>query len=126
MGKNKMVYPQTKMVTKIEKIQIIDECVNGKISPSGLSKKYQVNPDTIRTWVRKAGMKLPNPNEYKDFKNNTGNQNKIEETDREVSRRSNETSQTPFTDSTLALNNEKGKLIILLQQRPLSDQCQTV
>ena len=29
------------------------------MSPADLAKKWQCNPDTIRTWVRKAGKVLP-------------------------------------------------------------------
>jgi len=78
--KNKLVYSRTFKISKVEINQIVDECVNEKISPSSLAKKYEVNPDTIRSWIRKAGKQLPNPNEYKDTKNIHMNQNKKDET----------------------------------------------
>ena len=38
---------------------IIAECVDDHISPVDLAKKYSVNADTIRAWIRKAGKTLP-------------------------------------------------------------------
>lgn len=39
--------------------QIVRQCVLDLVSPTDLGRKWSVNPDTIRTWVRKAGMALP-------------------------------------------------------------------
>ena len=49
----------TKNLTKEQRDQIIHECVEEQVSPAELGKKWQCNPDTIRTWVRKAGKTLP-------------------------------------------------------------------
>merc|ERR1712096_79253 len=48
-----------KSMTPEQKTQIIHECVEDKISPTTLARKWQCNADTIRTWVRKAGKQLP-------------------------------------------------------------------
>eukprot|EP00092_Neocalanus_flemingeri_P062940 GFUD01076053.1.p1 GENE.GFUD01076053.1~~GFUD01076053.1.p1 ORF type:complete len:414 (-),score=78.39 GFUD01076053.1:18-1157(-) len=45
--------------------QIIKECVEDFISPRNLAKKWGCNPDIIRSWVRKAGHKLPDSSLYK-------------------------------------------------------------
>eukprot|EP00092_Neocalanus_flemingeri_P025989 GFUD01028169.1.p1 GENE.GFUD01028169.1~~GFUD01028169.1.p1 ORF type:complete len:583 (-),score=134.02 GFUD01028169.1:33-1781(-) len=45
--------------------QIIKECVEDFMSPRNLAKKWGCKPDTIRSWVRKAGHKLPDPSLYK-------------------------------------------------------------
>ena len=50
---------QTKNLTPEQKQQIINECVENHISPMDLAKKWGCNPDTIRSWVRKAGKTLP-------------------------------------------------------------------
>ena len=43
-----------------EEIQmVIKECVEDKIRPTALAKKWGCNPDSIRAWVRKAGKTLP-------------------------------------------------------------------
>ena len=38
---------------------VIKECVEDKIRPTVLAKKWGCNPDSIRAWVRKAGKTLP-------------------------------------------------------------------
>ena len=45
--------------TDDQKAQIINECVDDQVSPVELAKKYSVNADTIRAWVRRAGKALP-------------------------------------------------------------------
>ena len=49
----------TKNLTTEQRNQIIAECVDDHISPVDLAKKYSVNADTIRAWIRKAGKTLP-------------------------------------------------------------------
>lgn len=49
----------TKLLTTEQRNQIIAECVEDHISPVDLAKKYVVNADTIRAWIRKAGKTLP-------------------------------------------------------------------
>ena len=50
-------------MTPEQREQIIKECVEEKISPADLARKWNCNKDTIRSWVRKAGLTLP-----KDYK----------------------------------------------------------
>ena len=47
--------------------QIIKECVEDLVSPTALAIKWQCNPGPIKTWVRKAGKKLPK--RYKNTNN---------------------------------------------------------
>ena len=49
----------TKNLTTDQRAQIINECVEDHVSPVDLAKKYSVNADTIRAWIRKAGKTLP-------------------------------------------------------------------
>ena len=49
----------TKNLTQEQKNQIINECVEDHFSPADVAKKWGCNPDTIRTWIRKAGKTLP-------------------------------------------------------------------
>jgi uncharacterized protein YjcR len=42
-----------------QRARIITECVEGQISPMELARRYNVNADTIRAWVRKSGRTLP-------------------------------------------------------------------
>jgi hypothetical protein len=42
-----------------QRSRIITECVEGQISPMELARRYNVNADTIRAWVRKSGRTLP-------------------------------------------------------------------
>ena len=49
----------TKNMTSEQKQQIINECVEEHFSPADIAKKWGCNPDTIRTWIRKAGKTLP-------------------------------------------------------------------
>ena len=49
----------TKNLTPEQRQQIIAECVEDMISPTDLARKWNCNADTIRTWVRKAGLTLP-------------------------------------------------------------------
>ena len=49
----------TKNLTPEQRQQIIKECVEDLISPTDLARKWNCNADTIRTWVRKAGLTLP-------------------------------------------------------------------
>jgi hypothetical protein len=49
----------TKNLTVEQRARIINECVEYQISPMELAKRYCVNADTIRTWVRKSGRTLP-------------------------------------------------------------------
>ena len=49
----------TKNLTPEQRQQIINECVEEMISPTDLARKWNCNADTIRTWVRKAGLALP-------------------------------------------------------------------
>ena len=49
----------TKNLTPEQRQQIINECVEDMISPTDLARKWNCNADTIRTWVRKAGLTLP-------------------------------------------------------------------
>ena len=49
----------TKNLTPEQRQQIINECVEEMISPTDLARKWNCNADTIRTWVRKAGLTLP-------------------------------------------------------------------
>jgi transposase-like protein len=51
--------------TDEQKSAFVKEVVENLISPMELSKKYGVTPDTIRSWVKKAGYELPKPNSYK-------------------------------------------------------------
>ena len=37
----------------------MDEVVKEQISPVEVGKKWSVNSDTIRAWIRKAGLTLP-------------------------------------------------------------------
>ena len=39
--------------------KIINECVQAMISPTDLARRWNCNADTIRTWVREAGLTLP-------------------------------------------------------------------
>ena len=50
---------QTPNITREQRQQIVNECVENHISPMDLAKKWGCNPDTIRSWVRKAGKTLP-------------------------------------------------------------------
>ena len=43
----------TLWLTPDQRTQIIHECVEDKISPTTLARKWQCNADTIRSWVRK-------------------------------------------------------------------------
>jgi len=52
-------WQRTKNLTKEQRTEIVNECVQDKVSPVDLAKKWNCNPDTIRTWVRKAGKNLP-------------------------------------------------------------------
>ena len=58
-------FNQTKNLTPEQRQQIVFECVEQKISPTVLARKWKCNADTIRTWVRKAGFKLPA--QYKQY-----------------------------------------------------------
>jgi hypothetical protein len=49
----------TKSLTVEQRARIITECVEGQISPMELARRYNVNADTIRAWVRKSGRTLP-------------------------------------------------------------------
>ena len=49
----------TKNLTFEQRRQIVAECVEDMISPTDLARKWNCNADTIRTWVRKAGLTLP-------------------------------------------------------------------
>ena len=49
----------TKNLSIEQRNQIINECVDDRVSPVDLAKKYSVNADTIRAWIRKAGKTLP-------------------------------------------------------------------
>ena len=49
----------TKKLTPAQKQQIMDEVVKEQISPVEVGKKWSVNSDTIRAWIRKAGLTLP-------------------------------------------------------------------
>eukprot|EP00092_Neocalanus_flemingeri_P003737 GFUD01004017.1.p1 GENE.GFUD01004017.1~~GFUD01004017.1.p1 ORF type:complete len:367 (-),score=82.64 GFUD01004017.1:29-1129(-) len=55
----------SKCLSSKQKKQIIKECVEDFMSPRNLAKKWGCNSDTIRSWVRKAGHKLPDPSLYK-------------------------------------------------------------
>ena len=46
-------------LTQEQRTQIIQECVEDKVSPAVLAKKWGCNPGTIRMWVKKAGKTLP-------------------------------------------------------------------
>ena len=48
-----------KHLTQEQRTQIVHECVDDKVSPAVLAKKWGCNPGTIRMWVKKAGMTLP-------------------------------------------------------------------
>ena len=48
-----------KHLTQEQRTQIVHECVEDKVSPAVLAKKWGCNPGTIRMWVKKAGMTLP-------------------------------------------------------------------
>ena len=59
-SKEEIVPPvDTKNLTLEQRQQIIKECVEDMISPTELAIKWNCNSDTIRTWVRKAGLTLP-------------------------------------------------------------------
>ena len=51
--------PRTRGLTSDQRQQIVKECVEDRISPSDLAKKWGCSPDSIRTWVRKSGQNLP-------------------------------------------------------------------
>ena len=50
---------QTKNMSTKQKNEIIRECVEDHISPVELGRRHHMTADTIRAWVRKAGMNLP-------------------------------------------------------------------
>ena len=50
---------QTKSLSLDQRAVIIRQCVEQQISPVELSRRYSVNADTIRGWVRKSGFTLP-------------------------------------------------------------------
>ena len=52
-------FNQTKNLTPEQRQQIINECVEDMISPTDLARKWNCNADTIRIWVRRAGLTLP-------------------------------------------------------------------
>ena len=54
------------LLSQEQRLQIIRECVEDLVSPSELARKWEVNADTIRSWVRKSGQKLPNPALYRN------------------------------------------------------------
>ena len=49
----------TKNLTPEQRQQIIKECVEDRINPSALARKWNCNAFAIRAWVRKAGLTLP-------------------------------------------------------------------
>ena len=46
-------------LTKEQRTQIVQECVEDQVSPADLARKWKCRPETIRAWVRKAGKQLP-------------------------------------------------------------------
>ena len=46
-------------ITFEQRQQIVKECVEDRISPSDLARKWGCNLDRIRTWVKNSGQKLP-------------------------------------------------------------------
>ena len=49
----------TTNLTPEQRQQVINECVQAMISPADLARRWNCNADTIRTWVREAGLTLP-------------------------------------------------------------------
>jgi len=50
---------QSNQLTEDQKNQIIQECVEDRVSPLVLAKKWKCSDTSIRVWVRKAGKQLP-------------------------------------------------------------------
>ena len=42
-----------------QKNQVIRECTEDHISPVELARKHNVSADTIRAWIRRAGLTQP-------------------------------------------------------------------
>ena len=51
--------PRTRGLTSDQRQQIVKECVEDRISPSDLAKKWRCRPASIRIWVRQSGQNLP-------------------------------------------------------------------
>lgn len=49
----------TKNLTEEQKMQICNEVVHEHHTPTEVGKKWNVNPDTIRKWIRQKGLNLP-------------------------------------------------------------------
>jgi len=46
-------------ISEVEKAKIVQECVEDKVSPVSLAKKWNCSAKAIRTWVRSTGKQLP-------------------------------------------------------------------
>ena len=51
--------PRTRGLTSDQRQQVVKECVEDRISPSDLAKKWRCRPASIRIWVRQSGQNLP-------------------------------------------------------------------
>merc|ERR1719312_2243276 len=52
-------FPKSTPTTPEIRNKIVNECINDLVSPTELAKKWGVNADTIRSWVRRSGNALP-------------------------------------------------------------------
>ena len=46
-------------ITKVQRQLVVSQCCDDLISPSDLSKRWNISADTVRMWVRKAHRRLP-------------------------------------------------------------------
>ena len=46
-------------ITKVQRQLVVSQCCDDLISPSDLSKRWNISADTVRMWVRKAHKRLP-------------------------------------------------------------------
>ena len=49
----------TKNLTEEQRLQICSEVVHWHYSPTEVGKKWNIDPDTMRKWIRQKGLKLP-------------------------------------------------------------------
>ena len=69
---------QTKNMSTKQKNEIIRECVEDHISPVELGRRHHMTADTIRAWVRKAGMNLPKTYRRSEVRKTAGAAGQVE------------------------------------------------
>ena len=96
-------------LTEEQKNLIIDECVEDRISPTILARKWNCSPRSIRTWIQKAGKQLP-----KKYKKPTISQN---EPENNCAEQSVENIENRFEDN---ITSENRKLTEGLNERSVT------